>query len=145
MVRERRRRRGIVTLDSPESTKVADYWQGLIADDLVSKVPAVDRRVEQRLQHGRDWTWISAVWGANSISSGAPDTSRRLGRRADAAVERGRERRGQLGRIDPPPCSRASKHPYEAAQFALWLNTDAEALTALNKEAQPLPRDEGRR
>ena len=32
-----------------------------------------------------------------------------------------------------------SEHPYEAAQFALWLNTDDEALTMLNKEANLYP------
>jgi multiple sugar transport system substrate-binding protein len=34
---------------------------------------------------------------------------------------------------------KGSKHPYEAAQFALWLNTSDEALTALNKEANLYP------
>ena len=34
---------------------------------------------------------------------------------------------------------KGSKHPYEAAQFALWLNTDADALTAMNKTANIYP------
>ena len=34
---------------------------------------------------------------------------------------------------------KGSKHPYEAAQFALWLNTSDEALTMLNQSANLYP------
>jgi len=127
-----------VTLTSPESEKVADYWQGLIADDLVSKVPAWTDEWNNAYNTGNDWTWISAVWGANSISSGAPDTA------GDWAVapmpqwNAGETAAGNWGGSSTAVL-KGSKHPYEAAQFALWLNTDPDALTALNKEANLYP------
>jgi len=127
-----------VTLTSPESEKVADYWQGLISDDLVSKVPAWTDEWNNAYNTGSDWTWISAVWGANSISSGAPDTA------GDWAVapmpqwEAGQTAAGNWGGSSTAVL-KGSDHPYEAAQFALWLNTDPEALTALNKEANLYP------
>ncbi|MBB2976405.1 ABC-type glycerol-3-phosphate transport system substrate-binding protein [Microbacterium endophyticum] len=34
---------------------------------------------------------------------------------------------------------KGSEHPYEAAKFALWLNTSEEALTALNESANIYP------
>jgi multiple sugar transport system substrate-binding protein len=34
---------------------------------------------------------------------------------------------------------KGSKHPYEAAKFALWLNTSEEALTLLNQKANLYP------
>jgi multiple sugar transport system substrate-binding protein len=34
---------------------------------------------------------------------------------------------------------KSSKHPYEAAQFALWLNTNDEALSLLNEKANLYP------
>jgi multiple sugar transport system substrate-binding protein len=34
---------------------------------------------------------------------------------------------------------KGSEHPYEAAQFALWLNTSEESLTMLNKVANLYP------
>jgi len=127
-----------VSLTSTESTKVADYWQGLIGDDLVSKVPAWTDEWNNAYNTGNDWTWISAVWGANSISSGAPDTA------GDWAVapmpqwEAGGTAAGNWGG-STTAVLKGSAHPYEAAQFALWLNTDSEALTMLNKEANLYP------
>jgi len=127
-----------VTLTSPESEEVADYWQNLIAGDLVSKVPAWTDEWNNAYNTGSDWTWISAVWGANSISSGAPDTS---GNWAVAPMPQwtaGEEKAGNWGGSSTAVLT-GSEHPYEAAQFALWLNTDDEALTMLNKEANLYP------
>jgi multiple sugar transport system substrate-binding protein len=127
-----------VTLTSPESEEVADYWQNLIAGDLVSKVPAWTDEWNNAYNTGSDWTWISAVWGANSISSGAPDTA---GKWAVAPMPQwtaGDEKAGNWGGSSTAVLT-GSDHPYEAAQFALWLNTDPEALTALNKEANLYP------
>ena len=127
-----------VTLTSPESEEVADYWQNLISGDLVSKVPAWTDEWNNAYNTGSDWTWISAVWGANSISSGAPDTS---GKWAVAPMPQwtaGEEKAGNWGGSSTAVL-KGSDHPYEAAQFALWLNTDDEALTLLNQEANLYP------
>ena len=127
-----------VTLDSPESAKVADYWQGLIGDDLVSKVPAWTDEWNNAYNTGSDWTWISAVWGANSISSGAPDTSGNWAVAPMPQWNAGENAAGNWGGSSTAVL-KGSKHPYEAAKFALWLNTDPEALTALNTEANLYP------
>jgi multiple sugar transport system substrate-binding protein len=87
---------------------------------------------------GKDWTWVSAVWGANSISSGAPKTS---GKWAVAPMPQwtaGDQVAGNWGGSSTA-VFKGSKHPYEAAKFALWLNTSSEALTALNKAANLYP------
>ena len=80
-----------VELTGEESQQVAEYWQDLIDNDLVSTVPA--------------WT---DEWN-NAYNSG------------QVAVFKGTE------------------HLYEAAKFALWLNTADEALTALNESANIYP------
>ncbi|MGV8978580.1 MAG: ABC transporter substrate-binding protein [Cellulomonas sp.] len=127
-----------VDLTSPESTKVADYWQGLIDQKLVSANPAWTDEWNNAYNTGSDWTWISAVWGANSISSGAPATS------GDWAVapmpqwNAGDKAAGNWGGSSTA-VFKGSKHVYEAAKFALWLNTSDEALTALNKAANLYP------
>ena len=127
-----------VTLESDESIKVADYWQGLIEDDLVSKVPAWTDEWNNAYNTGSDWTWISAVWGANSISSGAPDTSGKWAVAPMPQWNAGENAAGNWGGSSTAVL-KGSDHPYEAAQFALWLNTDPEALTALNQGANLYP------
>ena len=127
-----------VTLTSPESEKVADYWQGLIAGDLVSKVPAWTDEWNNAYNTGSDWTWISAVWGANSISTGAPDTSGKWAVAPMPQWEAGGSAAGNWGGSSIAVL-KGSDHPYEASQFALWLNTSDEALTALNQEANLYP------
>ncbi|GAA2235708.1 extracellular solute-binding protein [Herbiconiux moechotypicola] len=127
-----------VTLTSDASLQVADYWQGLIADDLVSKVPAWTDEWNNAYNTGSDWTWISAVWGANSISSGAPDTA---GDWAVAPMPQWTEGGTAAGNWGGSSTAvlKGSEHPYEAAQFALWLNTSDEALTALAEAANLYP------
>ncbi|GLY06013.1 MULTISPECIES: extracellular solute-binding protein [Actinoplanes] len=127
-----------VNLQDEGTTKVANYWQGLLDKKLVSTVPPWTTEWDNAYNKGNAWTWVSAVWGANSISSGAPDTS---GKWAVAPMPQwtaGGTSAGNWGGSSTA-VFKGSKHPYEAAKFALWLNTDQEALTLLNKEANLYP------
>ena len=127
-----------VTLDSAESTKVADYWQSLLDDDLVGTVAPWTDEWNNAYNTGEMWTWVSAVWGANTISSGAPDTA---GKWAVAPMPQWTEGESAAGNWGGSTTAvlTGSDHPYEAAQFALWLNSDADALTAMNKSANIYP------
>ena len=127
-----------VTMDSPESTKVADYWQKLIDNDQVAKYPPWTDEWNNAYNTGELWTWVSAVWGANTISSGAPDTSGKWAVAPMPQWNAGDKAAGNWGG-STTAVLKGSKHPYEAAQFALWLNTDADALTAMNKTANIYP------
>jgi multiple sugar transport system substrate-binding protein len=127
-----------VSLTSEESTKVADYWQGLLADDLVSTVPAWTTEWDNAYNSGQAWTWVSAVWGANSIASGAPDTAGKWAVAPMPQWEDGDEAAGNWGGSSTA-VFKGSEHLYEATKFALWLNTSEEALTILNEEANLYP------
>lgn len=127
-----------VTLDSPESLKVADYWQTLIDGDLVAKYPPWTDEWNNAYNTGELWTWVSAVWGANTISSGAPDTAGNWAVAPMPQWEAGESAAGNWGGSTTAVLN-GSDHPYEAAKFALWLNTDADALTAMNKSANIYP------
>jgi len=127
-----------VSMTDAATTKVAAYWQDLIDKKLVSAVPPWTDEWNNAYNEGKDWTWVSAVWGANSISSGAPKTS---GKWAVAPMPQwtaGEQAAGDWGGSSTA-VFKGSKHPYEAAKFALWLNTSTEALTALNKAASLYP------
>ena len=127
-----------VTLDSPESTEVADYWQTLIDGDLVAAYPPWTDEWNAAYNSGEVWTWVSAVWGANTISSGAPDTAGKWAVAPMPQWNAGDTAAGNWGG-STTAVLKGSDHPYEAAQFALWLNTDADALTAMNASANIYP------
>lgn len=120
------------------STTVADYWQQMIDEDLVSTVPAWTDEWNNAYNSGFAWTWPSAVWGANSIASGAPDTAgdwrvAPLPQWESEAAEGGNWGGSSIAVLS------GSDHLYEATQFALWLNTSDEALAALNEAANLYP------
>ncbi|WDG18593.1 ABC transporter substrate-binding protein [Microbacterium sp. Clip185] len=127
-----------VSLTDDASTKVADYWQDLISEDLVSTYPAWTDEWNNAYNSSQVWTWNSAVWGANSISSGAPDTSGKWSVAQMPQWKAGDAVSGNWGGSSIAVL-KGSKHPYEASKFALWLNTSDEALTALNKAANIYP------
>ncbi|GIE99589.1 ABC transporter substrate-binding protein [Paractinoplanes rishiriensis] len=127
-----------VSLTDPKTTEVANYWQGLIDKKLVSSVPPWTPEWNNAYNESKAWTWVSAVWGANSIATGAPKTS---GKWAVAPMPQwtaGEQVAGNWGGSSTA-VFKGSKHPYEAAKFALWLNTSPEALTELNKLANLYP------
>ncbi|MBC7308169.1 MAG: extracellular solute-binding protein [Dietzia sp.] len=126
-----------VTLTSDASLEVADYWQDLIERDLVSTLPGWTSEWDNAYNTGQAWTWISAVWGANSIMSGAPDTAGQW-RVAPAPQWDGVDGGGNWGG-STTAVFKGTDHLYEAAQFALWLNTSEEALNALIDAANLYP------
>jgi multiple sugar transport system substrate-binding protein len=127
-----------VNLLDENTKKVADYWQGLLDKKLVSTVPPWTTEWDNAYNTSKAWTWVSAVWGANSIMTGAPDTS---GKWAVAPMPQWTSGGAVAGNWGGSSTAvfKGSKHPYEAAKFALWLNTSEEALTLLNKAAALYP------
>ncbi|MET3509745.1 ABC transporter substrate-binding protein [Plantibacter flavus] len=127
-----------VDLTDPASKKVADYWQDLIDEDLVSTVPTWTTEWDNAYNSSAAWTWNSAVWGANSIASGAPDTAGKWAVAKAPQWEAGDSAAGNWGGSSTAVFT-GSKHPYEASKFALWLNTSDEALTMVNTSANIYP------
>ncbi len=127
-----------VDMTDPTTTKVAEYWQDLIARDLVSTNPPWTDEWNNAYNTGSNWTWNSAAWGANSIASGAPDTAGKWAVAPSPQWESGEKSSGNWGGSSTA-VFKGSEHPYEATQFALWLNTSEEALTMLNEVANLYP------
>lgn len=121
-----------VNLTGPESEEVANYWQDLLSDDLVSTLPSFSDEWNASFNDGQQWTWVSAVWGATTLSSGAPDTAGKWAVAPMPQWEDGGETAGNWGGSSTAVL-KGSEHPAEAAKFALWLNTDPEALALANE------------
>ncbi|MDH6237642.1 extracellular solute-binding protein [Cryobacterium sp. CG_9.6] len=127
-----------VNLTDDTSIKVADYWQDLIDRDLVSTQPPWTTEWDNAYNTGAAWTWNSAAWGANSIASGAPDTAGKWAVAPSPQWAAGDAASGNWGGSSTAVFT-GSEHPYEAAQFALWLNSSSESLTMLNESANLYP------
>lgn len=127
-----------VSLDGEESTKVAGYWQDLLERDLVSSLPPWTSEWDNAYNTGQAWTWVSAVWGANSIATGAPDTAGSW-RVAPMPTWEGQDAAAGNWGGSTTAVFKGSENVYEAAKFALWLNTSEEALTLLNEAANLYP------
>jgi multiple sugar transport system substrate-binding protein len=127
-----------VDMTSGASGEVAAYWQDLIDNDLVSSIPAWTDEWNNAYNTGAAWTWNSAAWGANSIASGAPDTAGNWAVALSPQWNAGYEQAGNWGGSSTA-IFKGSKHPAEAAKFAMWLNTSDEALTMLNQGANLYP------
>jgi multiple sugar transport system substrate-binding protein len=127
-----------VDLADAKTAEVAQYWQDLLDRKLISTVPPWTTEWDNAYNTGQAWTWISAVWGANSISTGAPDTA---GKWAVAPMPQWTEGAAAAGNWGGSSTAvfKGSEHVYEAAQFALWLNTSDEALALLNSTANLYP------
>jgi multiple sugar transport system substrate-binding protein len=128
-----------VTVDSPESQEVAQYWQRMIDEDLIATnlqgfSPDLYAAVEQR--HRRQ-LGVRGV-GLLDHSRQRPRHLRAVGRRAHAEVGGRRGQRRQLGRLDD---RRAHRHraPGRGGRVRLWLNTDPASLEILNREGGLFP------
>jgi multiple sugar transport system substrate-binding protein len=128
-----------VTVDRPESRKVADYWQKLIDDKLVATdLQGFSPALYKAWNDGEVVTWISAAWGYSTIRDNAKSTSGKWAVAPMPQWEKGGRQAGNWGGSTTAVLA-GSKHPAEAAKFALWLNTDTKALEILNREGGLYP------
>ncbi|MHA7281504.1 ABC transporter substrate-binding protein [Arthrobacter sp. TMS2-4] len=121
-----------VNLTGEESEEVATYWQDLLSEDLVSTLPSFSDEWNASFNEGQQWTWVSAVWGATTLSDGAPDTAGKWAVAPMPQWEADTQSAGNWGGSSTAVL-KGTDHPAEAAQFALWLNTDPEALALANE------------
>lgn len=110
--------------DEP-SLEVADFFEKLVADGLVSTDPLLTPEYNAALNAGTMLSWPSAVWAPSVIESVAADTSGKWEMaplpqwtEGDAAVPY----QGGSALV----VTTSSEHPEEAAKFAKWLNASEE-------------------
>jgi multiple sugar transport system substrate-binding protein len=127
-----------VGINDPAAKKVADYWQGLLSKNLVTTDPDFEQGWYNNLQTGRNATWISAVWGANTILTNAAKTSGEWKVAPMPQWSAGQKVAGNWGG-STTAVFKDSKHPKEAAQFAQWLNTDPTSVKNYIEGAQLYP------
>jgi multiple sugar transport system substrate-binding protein len=119
-----------VNMDNAPTQKVANYWDQMVKDDLVKTEPDFANGWYKDLQEGNVVGWVSAQWGDAILSGNAPKTA-------------GKWRVAPMPQWDGSSFASANwggsstavltgaKHPKEAKDFAVWLNTDPESIDLL--------------
>jgi multiple sugar transport system substrate-binding protein len=119
-----------VSVDDTATKKVAAYWSGLVAEGAVDKTPMYTPEWNKALNDGTQVGWVSAVWAPGVLAGNAQGT---LGKWAMAPLpqwDAASPRTGNWGG-STTAVTAGSKKQKAAAEFAIWLNTDPEAVDAL--------------
>lgn len=119
--------------DNAQATQVNSYWQNLISKKLVAtNLQGFSPELYKAWNTGKVVSWISAAWGYSTIRDNAKGTSGKWAVAAMPQWKAGSTTAGDWGGSSTAVLA-GSKHPAEAAKFAIWLNTDPAALALENK------------
>jgi multiple sugar transport system substrate-binding protein len=127
-----------VALDDAPTTRMADYWGGLVKEGVIDGMPYFTPEWNKALNDGKLLTWPSAIWAPGPLASNAPKSK---GKWAIAKLPQwnaGENFSGFWGG-SAVAVAAGSKHKEAAAEFAAWLNTDPAALGLLIKEGAVYP------
>ncbi|MBO1752610.1 extracellular solute-binding protein [Actinotalea sp. BY-33] len=121
-----------VDLTDESTTRVAELWQRMIDEDLVKIEADMSSEWNADIQNGNVLSWISGSWADAIVRGTAPETAGSWGVAHVPQWEEG----GELvsATWDGGSSSvvlRGTEHPAEAAEFALWLNSDPESVSIL--------------
>jgi multiple sugar transport system substrate-binding protein len=128
-----------VNVDSPEAREVADFWQRMIDEDLVAtNLQGFSPDLYAAWNSGQVASWPSAAWGYSTIRDNAASTSGLWRVAPMPQWSEGDQAAGNWGGSTTAVIN-GTDHPAEAARFALWLNTDPDALALANQEGGLFP------
>ncbi|NML50887.1 extracellular solute-binding protein [Streptomyces sp. R302] len=127
-----------VGIDDAATKKVTDFWGGLVAEGAIDNQPMYTPAWNKALDTGEQIAWVSAVWAPGTLTTAAPATKGKWAMAPLPQWTEGDNATGSWGGSSTAVTS-DSKHKEAAAKFAVWLNTDPEALAALVKESGIYP------
>lgn len=121
-----------VTIDNPDTRRMADLWQKLLDDKLVKTVADMSNGWYKDLQTGSIAGWIGGSWGDAIIRGNAPDTS---GKWAVAPIPQwpgaGEFTSASWGGGSASAILKGTGNPAAATEFAVWLNSDPASVDIL--------------
>ena len=120
-----------VTIDDENTLKVAAFWQKLIDEDLVKVEADFSSEWNADLQNGNVATWIVGSWGDAIIRGTAPDTAGNWAAGAVPQWTAGENVSATWAGGSASVVLKGSDHPKEAAEFALWLNSNPDSVSIL--------------
>ncbi|WP_377268868.1 ABC transporter substrate-binding protein [Peterkaempfera sp. SMS 1(5)a] len=127
-----------VALNDDATSKVADFWGGLVQEKAIDNQPMYTPAWNKALNDGTQLAWVSAVWAPGVFTSAAPDTKGKWAMAPLPQWTAGESATGSWGG-SATGVTKNSKHADAAAKFAAWLNTDPTAVQALVQDAGIYP------
>ncbi|MEU3605581.1 extracellular solute-binding protein [Streptomyces sp. NPDC035033] len=127
-----------VGVDDAATKKVTDFWGGLVAEGAIDNQPMYTPAWNKALDTGEQIAWVSAVWAPGTLTTAAPATKGKWAMAPLPQWTEGENATGSWGGSSTAVTT-DSQHKEAAAKFAVWLNTDPEALAALVKESGIYP------
>ena len=119
-----------VNMADPNTLKAADFWEGMIRDDLVKSEPDFQTGWYKDLQQGEIVGWVSASWGDAILTGNAAKTKGDWRVAYMPQWEAGQKAAANWGGSSTAVLA-GTEHPREAMEFAVWLNSDPESIDLL--------------
>ncbi len=127
-----------INLDDPASMQVAEYWQGLIEDGVVSTDPDFTNDWYAGLGKGKYATWISAAWGPVFLTGVAGESKGKWRAAPLPQWNEGENVSANWGG-STSAVTAESQYPEEATEFAIWLNHNEKSVDMLVEESNLFP------
>ncbi|RAG83850.1 sugar ABC transporter substrate-binding protein [Streptacidiphilus pinicola] len=121
-----------VSLNSASNQKVASYWQGLLDKKLLKTDPSYDPSLYSDMASGKILSDVNAVWDAPIIASSVKGSSGQWAVAPMPVWDAANPVYGNDGG-SATAVLKGCAHAKEAAEFALWMSTDADSVANLIK------------
>ncbi|MDT0268824.1 extracellular solute-binding protein [Streptomyces sp. DSM 44915] len=115
----------VVDVAGAGTLRTAEYWQELIADDLVASGGTGTQEWISGIHGGRLWSYLGASWGVGTLKKSIPDDTGRWAVATMPSWDAGRPANGMQGGT-AFGVSTDSPVPEAAVTFLRWLSTDPE-------------------
>jgi multiple sugar transport system substrate-binding protein len=115
-----------LAVNDEASKKVAGYWGGLAKEGVISTDPDFTDNWFQSFNSGKYATWLTAAWGPVFLSGSAESTAGKWRAAPLPQWDAAKPVAGNWGGSTSAVIT-GTKNPIAAAEFAEFLNTDAEA------------------
>ena len=116
-----------VSINSAASKQVADFWQNLLSQNLVSTVADFGNDWAAGLDNGTIAAWPSAVWGQGVIPGDAKDQANNWAVANMPQWTAGANSTAMWGGSAISVIA-GTQHPAEATEFAQWYLTNSQSL-----------------
>jgi multiple sugar transport system substrate-binding protein len=127
-----------VSVNDEATQKVAKYWGDLVNTGVLSGQPMYTPAWNKALNDGTLLTWPSAVWAPGVLAGNAASTKGKWMMAPLPQWNAGEQKTGNWGGSSTGITAK-SKNQKAATEFAIWMNTDPDAVNGLVTETGIYP------